>query len=194
MAAHDASRVPAWVEPMLAKADGGRLREGSTGQIDFGLLQERRGRCQTHRASHRRDEPFDDAPVRFLAFDLLQFGKTALLREPYEQRRALLAALPMPDPYRVPVVRAFTFTALAADRRTPQDLLDHVAATGHEGLVAKPLSAPYLPGKRASYWLKHALIQTAEVIICGWRPGQNRVRHPGQNRSASPATGNRAVP
>ena len=28
MAAHDASHVPAWVEPMLAKADGGRLRSG----------------------------------------------------------------------------------------------------------------------------------------------------------------------
>ncbi|SFW88421.1 DNA ligase D [Amycolatopsis australiensis] len=233
------SRVPQWVEPMLAKVDGGRLQQGpewayeykldgyracmqtaadgttmltsrngidfthefadlagvlapaldgrpavldgeivtynQNGQIDFGLLQERRGRYQTHRASTRRTEPFDDAPVRFLAFDLLQLGTTSLLREPYEKRRAQLAALSMPDPYRVSVVRGFTFTELAADRRTPQDLLDHVAATGHEGLVAKLLSSPYLPGKRPAYWLKHALIQTTEVIICGWRPGQNRL-------------------
>ncbi len=233
------SRIPEWVELMLAKADGGRLRAGSewayeykldgyracmqiaadgttvltsrngidfthefadlagvlapalegrpavldgeivtynqNGQIDFGLLQERRGRYQTHRSSPRRNEPFDDAPVRFLAFDLLHLGETSLLRQPYEQRRAQLTALPKPDPYRVSVVRAFHFTELAADRRTPQDLLDHVAATGHEGLVAKLLSAPYLPGKRPAYWLKHALIQTTEVILCGWRPGQNRL-------------------
>jgi bifunctional non-homologous end joining protein LigD len=41
----------------------------------------------------------------------------------------------MPDPYRISVVRGFTFTELSADRRTPQDLLDHVAATSHEGLL-----------------------------------------------------------
>ncbi|MEU0529113.1 DNA ligase D [Amycolatopsis tolypomycina] len=233
------SRVPDWVEPMLAKADGGRLREGpewayeykldgyracmqiaadgttvltsrnnidfthefadlagvlalalegrpavldgeivtynQNGQIDFGLLQERRGRYQTHRASPRRNEPFDDVPVRFLAFDLLQLGTTSLLRKPYEQRRARLTALPMPDPYRVSVVRGFTFTELAADRRTPQDLLDHVAATGHEGLVAKRRDADYSPGKRTDAWCKHPLIQTTEVIICGYRPGQGRL-------------------
>jgi len=239
MPARRSSGVPEWIEPMLAKADGGRLREGSewayeykldgyracmqiagdgttvltsrngidfthefadlagvltpaldgqpavvdgeivvyneAGQIDFGLLQERRGRYQTHRSSPRRDEPFDDAPVRFLAFDLLQLGEKSLLREPYEERRGLLAGLAMPDPYRISVVRGFTFTELAADRRTPKDLLDHVAATGHEGLVAKLRRSPYAPGKRPDYWCKHALIQTTEVIVCGWRPGQNRL-------------------
>jgi bifunctional non-homologous end joining protein LigD len=35
-------------------------------------------------------------------------------------------------------VRDFTFTELAADRRTPKDLFDHVAATGHE--------APFVDG------------------------------------------------
>jgi bifunctional non-homologous end joining protein LigD len=199
MAARASSGVPEWVEPMLAKADGGRLREGpdwayeykldgyracmqiaaagttvltsrngidfthefadlagvltpaldgrpavldgeivvynEAGQIDFGLLQERRGRYQTHRSSPRRDEPFDDVPVRFLAFDLLRLGDASLLRTPYDERREHLTALTMPDPYRISVVRGFTFTELAADRRTPQDLLAHVAATGHEGLL-----------------------------------------------------------
>ncbi len=158
-----------------AVLDGEIVVYNDAGQIDFGLLQERRGRYQTHRSSPRREEPFDDVPIRFLAFDLLQLGRTSLLRQPYEERRELLAGLAMPDPYRISVVRQFTFTELAADRRTPKDLLDHVSATGHEGLVAKRLSAPYVPGKRPDYWCKHALIQTAEVIICGWRPGQNRL-------------------
>ncbi|MFJ7218899.1 DNA ligase D [Amycolatopsis sp. NPDC098790] len=158
-----------------AVLDGEIVVYNEAGQIDFGFLQERRGRYQTHRSSPRRDEPFDDVPVRFLAFDLLQLGTKSLLRQPYEERRGLLAGLGMPDPYRISVVRQFTFTELAADRRTPQDLLDHVAVTGHEGLVAKLLRAPYAPGKRPDYWCKHALIQTTEVIICGWRPGQNRL-------------------
>lgn len=231
--------TPGWVEPMLAKPDGGRLREGpewayeykldgyracmriaadgttiltsrngidftdefpalagvltealdgrsavldgevvvynDAGQIDFGMLQERRGRYQTHRSSVRREEPFEDVPVRFLAFDLLRLGGVSLLAEPYEERRRRLTRLPMPDPFRVEVVRGFTFTDLAADRRTPRHLLDHVKASGHEGLIAKLRTAAYTPGRRSDAWAKHPLIQTTEVIVCGYRPGQGRL-------------------
>ncbi|WP_414937910.1 DNA ligase D [Amycolatopsis sp. cmx-11-51] len=232
------SRVPPWVEPMLAKPDGGRLREGpewayeykldgyraclriapagtgvltsrngidftaefvelagvlaetldgrpavldgeivvynEAGQIDFGALQERRGRYQTHNVS-RPGEPFEDVPVRFLAFDLLQLGSRKLSREPYEERRERLTQLPMPDPYRLSVVRRFTFTELDADRRTPEHLLEHVVASGHEGLVAKHRTSVYSPGRRSDAWLKHPLTQTTEVIVCGYRPGQGRI-------------------
>ncbi|WIX98741.1 DNA ligase D [Amycolatopsis mongoliensis] len=235
MAAHDASRVPAWVEPMLAKADGGRLRSGAEwayeykldgyraamriapdgttvltsrnnidftaefadlagvlapaldgqaayldgevvvygddGRIDFELMQERRGRWVRHQGAPK-STGFDDVPVRFLAFDLLQLGERDLLKEPYDERRRLLAGLPMPDPYRVSVVRAVTFDELAADRRTPADFLAHAASAGYEGVVAKLRSSAYVPGQRPDSWLKHPLIRTQEVIVCGWRPGQ----------------------
>ncbi|WP_244199856.1 DNA ligase D [Amycolatopsis thailandensis] len=164
------------LEGRAAVLDGEIVVYNHAGQPDFGLLQERRGRYQTHRSSVRRDEPFEDLSVRFLAFDLLQLGDESLLRAPYDDRRRQLDGLPMPDPYRVAVVRAFTFTELDADRRTVDDLLAHVAASGHEGLVAKNRRAPYTPGKRTDVWLKHPLVQTAEVIICGYRPGQGRLR------------------
>ncbi|MET0233260.1 MAG: DNA ligase D [Kibdelosporangium sp.] len=228
--------VPAWIEPMLAKPDGGRLRSGSdwayeykldgyraamriaadgstiltsrngidftgefamltgvldealagraavldgeivvyneAGQADFGLMQTRRGRYQKHRGYGHGDEPFDDVPVRFLAFDLLLLGDAVLLDEPYDQRRALLRQIPMPDPYLISVVPAVTFDELAADRLTPENLLTRIATEGHEGLIAKHRAAKYVPGRRSEAWLKHALTQTQEVIICGWRPGQ----------------------
>jgi bifunctional non-homologous end joining protein LigD len=235
MAAHDASRVPAWLAPMLAKADGGRLRSGpewayeykldgyraamriapdgttvltsrnnidftaefaelagvlapgldgraayldgevvvygEDGRIDFELMQERRGRYVRHQSAPKGLE-FDDIPVRFLAFDLLQLGDRSLLTTPYDERRRLLAGLPMPDPYRVSVVRAVTFDELDADRRTPADFLAHAASAGYEGVVAKLRSSTYVPGQRPDAWLKHPLIRTQEAIICGWRPGQ----------------------
>jgi bifunctional non-homologous end joining protein LigD len=236
MAAGDASLVPEWVEPMLAKADGGRLRSGpewayedkldgyraamriapdgttvltsrnnidftaefaglagvlapaldgraavldgeivvygDDGRIDFERMQERRGRYVKHTGSLRADEPFADAPVRFLAFDLLRLGDRDLLKTPYDERRHLLAALPMPDPSRVSVVRAVTFDELAAGRRTPADFLAHAAAAGFEGVVAKLRNSAYVPGRRPDSWLKHPLIRTQEAVVCGWRPGQ----------------------
>jgi bifunctional non-homologous end joining protein LigD len=230
------SQVPDWVQPMLAKPDGGRLRTGKDwayedkldgyracmriapsgtmvltsrngidftdefaelrtvfgdalagraavldgeivvhnehGQIDFGLMQDRRGRYTKHRTA-RRDDPFTDVPVRFLAFDLLRLGGRSLLDEPYDERRRLLTELPMPDPDRVTVVRAVTFQDLADDGLTPAGLLERVRTAGAEGLVAKHRSSTYAPGKRPDSWLKHPLVQTQEVIICGWRPGQH---------------------
>ncbi|ALG08199.1 hypothetical protein [Kibdelosporangium phytohabitans] len=142
--AHDPAEVPPWIEPMLAKPDGGHLPSGSdwafeynldgyraavrvaadgrtvltsrngidftdefatlvgvldqaldgraavldgeivtyndSGLVDFGLMQERRGRYQKHRKSIRRDQPFDDVPVRLLLFDLLALGGQNLQR------------------------------------------------------------------------------------------------------------------
>lgn len=98
-----------------------------------------------------------------------------LLSMPYDERRDRLAGLPMPDPYLVSVVRGFTFIELDADRRTPADLLAHVAATGYEGLIAKRRTSTYSPGRRSDAWLKHALTRTTEVIVCGYRPGQGRI-------------------
>ncbi len=154
--------------------DGKIVVYNDVGQPDFGLPQERRGRYETHRRSAHRDEPFDDLPVHFLAFDLLQLGVETLLRAPYDERRQQLESLPMPEPYRVAVVSAFTFTELEADRQTVDGLLAHVAATGHERLVAKNHRAPYTPGKRTDAWLKHPLTQTSEGVVCGWREGQGR--------------------
>ncbi|MDI5978227.1 hypothetical protein [Amycolatopsis magusensis] len=41
-----------------------------------------------------------------------------------------------------------------------------------QGIVAKRRDAPYTPGRRTDAWLKHPLIQTQEVLVCGWRSGQ----------------------
>ncbi|MFF4599741.1 hypothetical protein [Amycolatopsis sp. NPDC001319] len=87
-------------------------------------------------------------------------------------RRRLLTGLPTADPYKIAVVPTFTVKELAADRLAPQALLDRVAADGMEGLIAKLTTSSYQPGHRTDAWLKHPLIQTAEAIVCGWRPGQ----------------------
>ncbi|WP_434453084.1 DNA ligase D [Lentzea sp. E54] len=155
-----------------AVLDGEVVVYNEAGQIDFGLLQQRRGRFQKHRTA-RREDPFTGVHVRFLAFDLLQLGDELLLNLPYEERRRQLTELAMPDPFRVSVVPSFTSDDLAAERLTPQRLLERVAAEGHEGLVAKRFGSPYLPGKRPDFWCKHPLVQTREVVVCGWRPGQS---------------------
>jgi bifunctional non-homologous end joining protein LigD len=145
-----------------AVLDGELVVLNEAGQPEFGLMQERRGRYQ-------QGFSVADSPVRFLVFDILLLGDTSLLSEPYDRRRELLEGLALPDPDRIAVVPAFTHAALAADGRTPTDLLDQVKVAGYEGLVAKRRASRYHPGQRSLEWRKHPLIQTQEVIVCGWR-------------------------
>ena len=150
-----------------AVLDGELVVLNELGQPEFALMQERRGRYQ-------QGLPVTELPARYLVFDLLQLGDTVLTGEPYDQRRHLLEQLDLPNPDLISVVPAFTHTALTADGLTPHALLNQAAAAGYEGLISKRRASRYYPGKRSSEWLKHPLIQTQEVIICGWRPGKGR--------------------
>ena len=49
-----------------------------------------------------------------------------------------------------------------------------VKAAGLEGMVAKRLDSPYLPGKRSGYWKKIRWVQSADLVICGWEKGEGQ--------------------
>jgi bifunctional non-homologous end joining protein LigD len=51
-----------------------------------------------------------------------------------------------------------------------------VAQQGLEGVVAKRLDPPYLPGRRTRSWVKTAVRRTHEVIVAGWFPGSGSRR------------------
>jgi bifunctional non-homologous end joining protein LigD len=150
-----------------AVLDGELVVLNEAGQPEFGLMQERRGRYQ-------QGFSVADSPVQYLVFDLLTLGDTSLLTRPYDQRRARLDELDLPDPDRIAMVPTFPHATLTALAITPHDLLGRAAAAGYEGLIAKRRDSHYHPGQRSLEWRKHPLIRTQEVIICGWRPGEGR--------------------
>ncbi len=43
---------------------------------------------------------------------------------------------------------------------------------GLEGLVAKRLDSPYLPGRRTRAWIKIKNVRTADLVVGGWIEGQ----------------------
>jgi len=91
-----------------------------------------------------------------VAFDLLAFEDDVLMDLPFEERRALLEKLP--DAIRLtPHVR----TAAEADQWLHRG----------EGVVAKELACPYLPGERKGM-AKIKRIRTIDAVVMGWRPGK----------------------
>ena len=145
-----------------AVLDGEVVALNAAGRPEFVLMQ--------RRAMHEpTPELRAEVPVVYFAFDVLRIGDESLLDVPYEQRRALLAELVRPADGRLVVPPWYTRADL-----TPDQLLATAAEHGIEGVVAKRLDAPYLPGARSPSWTKHALRQTREVVVGGWRPGSGR--------------------
>ena len=108
-----------------------------------------------------------DAPgagqASYMIFDLLWLDGESLLDLPYLERRERLLALELNgDRVKVPAHYIGEGTALLAASRE-QDL---------EGIVAKRLDSPYVPGGRRGEWLKIKNVSSQELVIGGWLPGK----------------------
>jgi bifunctional non-homologous end joining protein LigD len=105
-------------------------------------------------------------PVTYLAFDLLHLDGRSTRQLAYERRRELLLELGLDDGIRWRTPRHFVGDSdrvLAATR-------EH----GLEGVVAKRLGSPYLPGARSGAWVKHKHHRTESFLVTGWTAAEPR--------------------
>ena len=137
------------------------------GRPDFGRLQNRLG--LTKEADVARAIAQIEADV--MVFDVLESEGRDVSREPYSERRALLEDLATIDAgrtaghARVQVPPAFEGDVTSAVATSKQ--------LGLEGVVAKRTDSPYRPGRRSRDWIKLPHERTQEVVVIGWRPGNN---------------------
>lgn len=106
-------------------------------------------------------------PTRFVAFDILAVPGTDLRDTPLAERRRVLTALSSSLP------SGITITPASTHHQTAQEWFGRFEGAGLDGLVAKPLTGTYRPGKRDLWKVKHQ--RTADVVVAGWRAHQ----HPG---------------
>jgi bifunctional non-homologous end joining protein LigD len=59
---------------------------------------------------------------------------------------------------------------------------------GHEGIVAKDRTCPYLPGGRTTAWSKVVRVPREEFVVVGWVASSNDAARPGALVVASRAT------
>jgi bifunctional non-homologous end joining protein LigD len=126
------------------------------GQPDFGALQTR---MHVRQPAQR---VVDAVPVSYYVFDLLHHGDRPLLDQPYTARRERLAGLGLD---RGPVRTPPWYPGDAASVRAAS------IEGGLEGIVGKPLTSRYYPGKRRE-WIKVKNVRRQEVVIAGWQPGE----------------------
>ncbi len=129
-------------------------------RLDFVRLTER-----IHPAQSRIDMLAATVPASLVCWDLLALDDTVLLERPFRQRRELLErALQHSE---APV----HLTPVTEDLDTARLWFERFEGAGLDGVVAKALDGPYLPGKRAMVKVKHA--READVVVAGYRLHKN---------------------
>jgi bifunctional non-homologous end joining protein LigD len=139
--------------------DGEVVAFDDEGRPSFGRLQSRMHLANAREVRVRAET----VPITYVVFDLLHLDGNNVMPLPYVDRRRLLTDL-VPDDgcWTVPAHRESEGAAL----------LDAVRSRGLEGIVAKKVDSPYLPGKRSSSWIKVKARLRQEFVVGGWQPGE----------------------
>ncbi|WP_228183292.1 ATP-dependent DNA ligase [Streptomyces anulatus] len=111
-------------------------------------------------------------PVVPVFFDALLVDDEDLLDRPFTDRHAALARL-LPESLRVR--RTLVADPDAPEARSAADaFLADTLERGHEGVVAKDLSAAYSAGRRGASWLKVKPVHTLDLVVLAVERGSGR--------------------
>ena len=133
--------------------DGELVIRDAGGNLEFDALQSR-----IHPAESRITLLSKEIPADYVAFDLLAEGDESLLETPFGQRRERLVKLAGNTGVEASVLSPDTDQAEQWLRTT-------------EGVMAKQLTATYIPGKRKGM-AKVKREREIDCVVMGWRPGK----------------------
>ncbi len=133
-----------------------RTSADGQGRLQFEVLQER-----IHPAASRIALLAEQTPASYVAFDLLALGDTSYVDRPFGQRRAAAeAAL-------TGLAGPCHLTRITTDPEVAAEWFTTFEGAGLDGVIAKPLEAPYTENARVMGKLKHE--RTADVVVAGYR-------------------------
>jgi ATP-dependent DNA ligase len=131
------------------------------GVLDFDSMQMR-----LHPAESRIRKLSAEIPAEFVVFDVLLWDGKPIHKQPLEERRAELER----------IGDGFRLSPTSGDTEVAAEWLDSFEAAGLDGVIAKKLGLPYLPGSRDGV-LKVKPFKTADCVIVGvrWKEKPTRI-------------------
>jgi ATP-dependent DNA ligase len=141
----------------LHSALDGEIVISRRGALDFDAMQMR-----LHPAESRVRRLAAEIPATFVAFDLLLWKDKPVHERPIEKRRAELEK----------VADGIALSPVSDDVEQGRDWLQTLQAAGFDGVIAKRLGLPYLPGSRDGV-VKVKPHKTADCVVAGlrWKAG-----------------------
>lgn len=109
-----------------------------------------------------------DIPLELHLFDCLLLNGGSLIDEPYDTRWQKLLE--------VTHGKHLALRRVISEKSDAQAFFKEALAAGHEGLMAKALNSPYMPGNRGKLWFKIKPAETIDCVIVAADRGSGRRR------------------
>lgn len=148
----------------LERIEPGTILDGEVVVLDGGKPSFQRLQQREHLQDRKRIAILRERlPATLIVFDILYYAGESLLATPLRERKARLSAAitAFGDPH----VIASDFIV-----ERGKAYFNAVEKAGLEGIMAKRLDSPYVPGKRSPHWLKIKVAQTGVFEIVGFTP------------------------
>jgi ATP-dependent DNA ligase len=159
---------PELLDPLLEQLPARCVLDGEIvvahdGELDFEALQ-----LRIHPAASRVRILSQQDPASIVFFDLLCHGDRDLRREPFQSRRQELESILSAAAPPIHVTPASRESSVASD------WFRRFEGAGLDGVMAKPLSGAYEPGKRVMLKIKHE--RDCDCVVGGFRWHKNSER------------------
>lgn len=106
-------------------------------------------------------------PLTLYLFDILYLNGKSLIDKPYKERRQILSE----NARNISLANQIVID----QPEQAQEFLKEALVAGHEGLMAKKLDSPYLPGRRGKRWLKiKSVLEHLDLVITAAEYGYGR--------------------
>jgi ATP-dependent DNA ligase len=156
---------PELLEPLRVQLPARCVLDGEivvahNGELDFEALQ-----LRIHPAASRVRLLSQQSPASIVFFDLLCHRDQDLRREPFQSRRQELESLLSS------VAPPIHLTPATRELSVASDWFRRFEGAGLDGVMAKPLSGVYEPGKRVMLKVKHE--RDCDCVVAGFRWHKN---------------------
>jgi len=125
------------------------------------------------RRKYEIEKKSEEIPIHLFLFDCLHVDGRLLIDEPLTERRRMLEGI-VRDSEVVSVAKQ----VLTSDDEEASTVYHEALDAGHEGIMLKKPSSPYIPGRRGKHWLKvKPLMETLDLVVVGADWGEGKRAH-----------------
>lgn len=133
--------------------------------VENGVPTQDWGAAQSVLGSGVKKAQLRSKTITLVVFDMLEYDGLDIRPLPFSQRRAALQ--------QVFDKADFKYTMLTMQMESTEANYDALVAAGYEGAMVKDTTRPYASGIRGGGWTKLKATDEADVVIMGFKDGEN---------------------
>jgi len=164
--------LPEIVEEVKKNVKEGVILDGEVIAVKDGRPMPFQHVLRRFRRKHDVLKMVEKIPLQLYVFDVL-YASGEVIDMPLKERRNILKEY-VNESERLKIAEQI----ITDEKGTIERIFNEAVNAGHEGVMLKNPSSPYIPGKRGKHWLKlKSVMETLDLVVVGGEWGEGKRSH-----------------